>query len=114
MTQSPNPPSLDYHVPKAVGPAPAQMWVIFVLLLLQFAGIVAGRMLWSVFFRGKDPQIEFFWSNGIGIALFALMCFFFNKRLTRFHPLDAVVVLLLGMLSSVAGMGWGILDGYGQ
>jgi hypothetical protein len=108
-----NPQPLNYESPKVRGPAPAQLSVVCLLVVLQLVGCVAGRTLWSAFFRGKDPQVEFFTANGAGLALFAVLCYFFHRRLGRFRVLDALLAFGLGVLSSLVGMGWGILDGYG-
>jgi len=109
-----NPQPLDYRGNAESTPGSPQLSVLCVLFLLHFLGIITGRMLWSSFYPGKDPQHEYFWANCIVLGLLAIFCVALNKRLNRFRVLDALVVLALGFGSSVAGMYWGILDGYGR
>jgi hypothetical protein len=71
-------------------------------------------MLWGSFYPGKDPQREYFWANCIVLGLLTILCVALNKRLNRFRVFDALIVLALGFGSSIAGMYWGILDGYGR
>jgi len=109
-----NPQPLHYRSSAGRAPRTPQLWVLCVLVLLHFVGIGAGRMLWGSFYPGKDPQREYFWANCIVLGLLAILCVALKKRLNRFRVLDALVVLALGFGSSIAGMYWGVLDGYGR
>jgi hypothetical protein len=108
------PQPIDYETLKPCGVAPARLSVVCAHLFLQFTGILTGRLLWFLFFRGQDPQVELFWANAAGFALFAILCPVFKRRLSRFRLFDALLAFALGVLSSLAGMGWGVLDGYGR
>ena len=110
----PNPQPLDYRSDTGSAPTAPQLWVLCLLIFLHFVGIIWGRMLWGSFYPGKDPQREYFWANCIVLVLLAVLCVALNKRLNRFRVLDALIVLALGLGSSLAGMYWGILDGYGR
>jgi len=93
---------------------PVKGWIVSVLLLCLFSGELAGRVMWPLFFRGKDPELEFFKANSIGILIFAVLAYGLQERIRRFHSADILISISLGLLSSVVGMAWGILNGYGR
>ena len=67
-----NPQPLDYRSDTGSAPTAPQLWVLILLIVLHFAGIIAGRMLWGSFYPGKDPQREYFFANCIVLALLAI------------------------------------------
>jgi hypothetical protein len=78
------PQPLDYRTVTPIVASP-QLWVLCLLVFIQFVGVIGGRMIWSAIWPGKDPQVEFAWANGGGFALFAVLCFLCSKRLSRGH-----------------------------
>ena len=83
------------------------------MLFIELIGDLLGRMLWPVWFTGKDPQTEFFWANGAAFAISAVLICALQRRLARLRIADTLVTFGLGVLSSAVGIAWGIQDGYG-
>jgi hypothetical protein len=92
----------------------ARWWVVSLLTLIHIAGDIAGRNLWPLLYGGKDPQIEFACANIVAFALFAVFCFVSSPRLSRLRLLHVIFAFSLGVLSSVIGMVWGVMNGYGR
>jgi hypothetical protein len=104
---------LEYRTPgTAVVPVP-RLWVVCLLVFVQFTGAVFGRGYWSTFFNGKDPQVELARANFAGFILLGVLCVLWRKRLSRFRLFDTLLAFFLGLSSSAAGMAWGVANGYG-